>query len=101
VELPGKLRRLREGMEENRAITLGLIGDLPAEAFPRQPEGGWSIAQLLEHLVLAGADPRSLEYPHPFFGVLNLYEWLHRIVLEHERQHHPQIRGIVRALGGR
>lgn len=179
MELPGKLLRMWEGMEENRAITLGMIGDLPADVFVRQPEGEWSISQILDHLVLAetgtsklirkmlkekagslppypeddsvlavrpaeagrerltvapevarprehhgkdeilslaastreatrvslgmlaGTDPRSLEYPHPLFGVLNLYEWLHRIVLEHERQHHPQIREIVRSLGGR
>lgn len=179
MALPGKLAQLWDGMEENRRITLGMIGPLPADAFVRREGGGWSIAQILEHMVLAetgtsklirkllkekagslppypeedsvlavrpagpagerlteapevahpksdsgkeeilslaastreatrvslemlaGVDPRSLEYPHPFFGSMNLYEWLCRIVLEHERQHHPQIREIVQQLGTR
>ena len=179
MALPGKLAQLWDGMEENRRITLGMVDPLPADAFVRREGGGWSIADILEHLVLAetgtsklirkmlkeragtlppypeddsvlavrpagpagerltrapevahpkggygkeqilslaattreatrvslgmlaGADPRSLEYPHPFFGAMNLYEWLCRIVLEHERQHHLQIREIVDTLGGR
>lgn len=179
MALPAKLQRLWDGMEENRRVTLGMIGLLPVDAFVRREEGEWSIAQILEHLVLAETgtsklirkmlkekagslppypeddsalavrpagpagerltrapeaalpkggfgkeeilslaastreatrvslgllaevDPRSLEYPHPFFGGMNLYEWLCRIVLEHERQHHPQIREIVRKLGTR
>ena len=179
MALPGKLQQLWEGMEENRRITLGMIGSLPADAFVRRESGEWSIAQILEHLVLAetgtsklirkmlkekagalppypeedsvlsvrpagpagerlteapavalpkgeagkeeilslaastreatrlslgmlaGVDPRSLEFPHPFFGSMNLYEWLCRIVLEHERPHHPQIREIVRKHGTR
>jgi DinB superfamily len=179
VTLPGKLQQLWDGMEANRAITLGMVGALPPDTFVRREEGEWSIAQLLEHMVLAetgtsklirkllkekagslppypeddsvlavrpagpagerqtkapevahpksdagkeeilslaastraatrvslemlaGADPRCLEYPHPFFGVMNVYEWLCRIVLEHERQHHPQIREILRTLGTR
>lgn len=179
MALPGKLQQLWDGMEENRGITLGMIGTLPDDRFVQREGGEWSIAQILEHLVLAetgtsklirkllkdragtnppypeddsvlavrpagpnrerltetpeaarpkggygkeeilsraastreatrvslgmlaGADPRSLEYPHPFFGAMNLYEWLCRIVLEHERQHHLQIREIVDTLGGR
>ena len=49
--------------------------------------------------MLAGVDPRSAEFPHPFFGSMNLYEWPHRIIREHERQHHPQIERILRRLG--
>jgi len=30
---------------------------------------------------------------------LNLYEWPHRIVLDHERQHHPQLEKVLRSLG--
>jgi len=179
MALPGKLQQLWEGMEENRRITLGMIGSLPADAFVRREGGEWSIGQILEHLILAEtgtsklirkmlkekagslspypeedsvlavrpagpsgerlaeapevalpkgdfgkeeilslaastreatrvslgmlaeADPRSVEYPHPFFGNMNLYEWLCRIVLEHERQHHPQILEIVRKRGTR
>ncbi len=164
-------------MEENRRITLGMIADLPDEAFVRRDEGCWSIAEILEHLVLAetgtsklirkmmkenagklppypaddsvlivretgrscepmteapevaypkgshgkeevlriaaqtreathaslamlaGADPRSVEFPHPYFGNMNLYEWPYRIILEHERHHHPQIEKILWNLG--
>ncbi len=49
--------------------------------------------------MLAAVDPRSLEFPHPFFGNMNLYEWPHRIILDHERQHHPQIEKVLRSLG--
>jgi len=70
--LPRALNELWEGMEENRRITLGM---------------------------LAVVDPRSAEFPHPFFGNLNLYEWPHRIVLDHERQHHPQLEKVLRSLG--
>ncbi|NNG46430.1 MAG: DinB family protein [Deltaproteobacteria bacterium] len=49
--------------------------------------------------LLAGSDPRSLEFPHPFFGSMNLYEWPHRIIREHENQHHPQIERILRSRG--
>ena len=43
----------------------------------------------------------GVEFPHPFFGSMNLYEWPCWIILEHEREHHPQIREIVRKLGTR
>ncbi len=49
--------------------------------------------------MLAGADPRSVEFPHPYFGNMNLYEWPYRIILEHERHHHPQIEKILWNLG--
>ena len=113
MQLPGKVRELWEGMEENRRITLGMIADLPEDAFVRRDEGSWSIAEILELAastrevtrasigMLAGADPRSVEFPHPFFGSMNLYEWPCWIILEHEREHHPQIREIVRKLGTR
>lgn len=164
-------------MEENRRITLGMVAGLSDAEFVRREEGEWSIAEILEHLVLAetgtskvirkmlkensgrlpaypdddtviavretgrsrepmteapevahpkgshgkeeilrlaaqareatrtslemlaGADPRSAEFPHPYFGIMNLYEWPHRIIREHERQHHPQFERILRRLG--
>lgn len=175
--LPGKLQELWEGMEENRRITLGMVAGLSDAEFVHREGGEWSVAGILEHLVLAetgtsklirkmlkenrgklppypaddtvlairetarpgermteapevarpkgslgkeeilglaaqaregtrasleelaGADPRSVEFPHPFFGSMNLYEWPHRIIREHERQHHPQIEWILRSLG--
>ncbi|HBX42346.1 MAG TPA: hypothetical protein DEH27_00350 [Deltaproteobacteria bacterium] len=175
--LPRKLLALWEGMEENRRITLGMVAGLSDAEFVHGEEGEWSIAGILEHLILAetgtskvirkmlkentgklppypaddtvlairetgrhgermteapevahpkgslgkeeilrlaaqtreatrdslgmlaGADPRSAEFPHPFFGSMNLYEWPHRIIREHERQHHPQIERILRNLG--
>jgi hypothetical protein len=175
--LPRKLKELWDGMEKNREITLGMVSGLSGEEFVDRAEGEWSIADILEHLVLAetgtskvirkmlkenagklpsyptddavlavretggsrermteapevalpkgslgkkevltsaaqtreatrfslemlaGVDPRSVEFPHPFFGNMNLYEWPHRIIREHERQHHPQIEGVLRRLG--
>ena len=175
--LPQKLTELWAGMEENRRITLTMVLGLSGSEFVSRKEGEWSIAEILEHLVLAetgtsklirkmlkenagklpaypaddsvltvrgtalpldrmteapevahpkgsygkeeilrlaaqareatrdsltmlaGADPRSVEFPHPFFGSMNLYEWPRRIILEHERQHHPQIERILRNLG--
>lgn len=175
--LPRKLQELWDGMEENRRITLEMVSHLSDADFVVREEGEWSIADILEHLVLAetgtskvirkmlkenagklppypaddrvltmretgrsrermteapevahpkgslgkegilrlagqtreatraslemlaGADPRSAEFPHPFFGSMNLYEWPHRIILEHEREHHPQIERILRNLG--
>ena len=174
---PRKLKELWDGMERNREITLGLVSGLSGEEFVDRAEGEWSIAEILEHLVLAetgtskvirkmlkenagkllpypaddavlavretggprermteapevalpkgslgkeeiltsaaqareatraslemlaGVDPRSVEFPHPFFGNMNLYEWPHRIIREHERQHHPQIEEVLRRLG--
>jgi hypothetical protein len=49
--------------------------------------------------LLAGADPRAVEFPHLLFGDINLYEWPCLIVLEHEKQHHAQIAEILRKLG--
>jgi len=164
-------------MEESRRITLGMVSGLSAPEFVTRKEGEWSVAEILEHLVLAEkgtsklirklmkenagklppypaddsvlivretgrsgvpmtdapevahpkgshgkeeilkiaeqtreathaslamlavADPRSVEFPHPYFGNMNLYEWPHRIIREHERQHHPQIERILRNLG--
>jgi len=175
--LPRKLKELWDGMEKNREVTLGMVSGLSGEEFVDRAEGEWSIAEILEHLVLAetgtskvirkmlkenagtlpaypaddavlavrepggsrermteapevalpkgslgkeeiltsaaqareatraslemlaGVDPRSVEFPHPFFGNMNLYEWPHRIIREHERQHHPQIEEILRRLG--
>lgn len=175
--LPKKLQELWEGMEAHRRITLGMVSGLSDAAFCHREEGEWSIAEILEHLVLAetgtskvirkvlkenagklpaypdddtvlvvretgrtrepmteapeaarpggalgkeeilrlaaqareatrtslemlsGADPRSAVFPHPFFGSMNLYEWPHRIIRDHERQHHPQIERILQRLG--
>ncbi len=175
--LPPKLKDLWDGMEKNREATLSMISGLSDEEFSDRARGEWSIAEILEHLVLAEtgaskvirkmlkekaamlppypaddavlrvretgrsrermseapeaarptgsygkeeilalaerardatrvsfemlakADPRSAEFPHPFFGDMNLYEWPHRIILDHERQHRPQIEGILRRLG--
>lgn len=117
--LPRKLQELWDGMEENRKITLGMVSGLSEAAFVRREEGEWSVSEILEHLViaetgssklirkatretltmLAGSDPRSVEFPHPFFGSMNLYEWPHRIIREHEHQHHPQIERILRSRG--
>ncbi len=175
--LPRALNELWEGMEENRGITLGMVSGLSDAEFSVRGEGQWSIAWILEHLVLAetgtskvirkmlrenagklspypaddrvlvvretgrsrermteapevarpkgsrgkeeilvsaaqareatrvslgmlaGVDPRGAEFPHPFFGNMNLYEWPHRIILDHERQHHPQIETVLRSLG--
>jgi hypothetical protein len=175
--LPGKLQELWDGMEENRKVTLAMVSGLSDSEFIRRIEGEWSIAEILEHLILAetgtsklirkmvkehagklppypvddsglgvretgqpaermteapeaahpkgshgkeeslrlaaqareatrdslsmlsGVDPRSVEFPHPFFGGMNLYEWPRRIIVDHERQHHAQIERILRSLG--
>jgi hypothetical protein len=174
--LPGKLQELWDGMEENRKITLAMVSGLSDSEFVRRNEGEWSVAEILEHLILAetgtsklirkmmkvhagklppfpvddsglelrdtgrpaermteapeaahpkgsygkeeilrlagqvreapreslsmlsGVDPRSVEFPHPFFGGMNLYEWPRRINVDHERQHHAQIERILRSL---
>jgi hypothetical protein len=49
--------------------------------------------------MLSAVDPRSVEFPHPYFGSMNLYEWPRRIIVEHERQHHAQIERILRTPG--
>jgi hypothetical protein len=51
--LPPKLEELRYGLEETRRITLGLIAGLPEAAFAVREDGEWSIADILEHLIIA------------------------------------------------
>ena len=175
--LPGKLQELWDGMEENRKVTLAMVSGLSESEFVSRNEGEWSIAEILEHQVIAetgtskllrkmlkenagklppypaddsglgvretglpaermteapevahpkgslgkeeilrlagqareatrttlemlsSVDPSSVEFPHTFFGGMNLYEWPRRIIVEHERQHHPQIERILRSMG--
>lgn len=174
--LPRMLQALWDDLERCRAATLEMAGGLSEEDFTRRSGGEWSVAEILEHLVIAetgtskvirkclkdnagklppypdddsvlavrtprvppgkvtkapeaavpagssgkaavlaaavecrrqtrislemmaGADPRSVEFPHPIFGNLNLYEWPCLIVLGHERQHHAQIAETLRKL---
>jgi len=57
-------------------------------------------ARTLESLaMLAGADPRGAEFPHPRFGPINLYEWPALTIGSHERDHQAQLAGLLRALG--
>ncbi|MGB3095833.1 MAG: hypothetical protein WBB46_03745 [Candidatus Deferrimicrobiaceae bacterium] len=37
--------------------------------------------------------------PQKLQELMNLYEWPHRIIREHENQHHPQIERILRSRG--
>jgi hypothetical protein len=46
--------------------------------------------------LLAAVDPRAGEFPHHRFGLLNLYEWLAVVILEHEKAHRAQL-GLLRA----
>jgi len=174
--LPFKLKELWEEMEKARSRTLEMAGELSEAEFALRVGGDWSVAEILEHLLiaetgtskvirkclkenagrlppypaddsvlavrppetspervvtapeaaipkggigkeellaqaassraqmrislemLAGADPRSVEFPHPLFGNINLYEWPCLIVLGHEKQHHAQIAEILRKL---
>lgn len=82
-------------------------GKSPEAALPKGTMGKAEILSLaaetrertLRSLVLlAGADPRSGEFPHPAFGSMNLYEWAALIVLGHQKQHLRQIEEIVRKL---
>lgn len=176
--LPRKLEELWNEMEKIREFTLNAANGLSEEDFARRVDGEWSVAEILEHLLiaetgtskvirkclkenagklppypaddsvlavrppktppaavtqapeaaipsggvgkeellaraaevrrqmrvslemLAGADPRSAEFPHLLFGSLNLYEWPCFLVLGHERQHHAQIEKILRKLAG-
>jgi hypothetical protein len=176
--LPPKLKELWEEMEKARSRTLEMAGGLTEAEFALRVEGEWSVAEILEHLLiaetgtskvirkclkenagklppypaddsvlavrppktspervvtapeeaipsggigkglllaraaevrtqtrvsfemLAGADPRTVEFPHLFFGNINLYEWPCLIVLGHEKQHHAQIAEILRKLRG-
>jgi len=174
--LPRKLQELWDDMEKARSLTLEMAGGLTEAEFALRGNGEWSVADILEHLLiaetgtskvirkslkenagrlppypaddsvlavrppgtppekvvkapegahpsggigkeellaraaevramtrvslemLAGVDPRGVLFPHALFGSLNLYEWPCLIVLGHERQHHAQIREILRKL---
>jgi uncharacterized damage-inducible protein DinB len=175
--LPEKLQELWEELEKARGRTLEMAGRLSEAEFALRVDGEWSVAEIVEHLLiaetgtskvirkclkesagrlppypaddsvlavrhpstapgnlaiapqaaipkggagkeellaqaastraqtrvslemLAGADPRAAKFPHPSFGDLDLYEWPCLLVLEHEKQHHGQIAGILRKLG--
>ena len=175
--LPPKLKELADSLEETRKETFGMVSGLSERDFAWSPAGEWSIAVILEHLILAetgtskvirkmlkenagtlppypaddsvlkvreipppsgkvmapeaaqpkgpargkdailaslvecrvrmleslamlaGADPRGAEFPHPRFGAINLYEWPVLTIRSHERDHQLQIAGILRALG--
>ena len=82
--------------------------EAPEAAHPKGSYGKEEILRLAARVreetretltMLAASDPRGVEFPHPFFGSMNLYEWPHRIIREHERQHHPQIERILRRRG--
>ena len=72
------------------------------------PEGATSIADSLKQLAesrrallelrarIEAVDGSNAEYPHPFFGQFNLYQWLAFIGL-HERHHLRQIRKLLKA----
>lgn len=72
------------------------------------PEGAASIADSLKQLAesrrallelrarIEAVDGSNAEYPHPFFGQFNLYQWLAFIGL-HERHHLRQIRELIKA----
>jgi hypothetical protein len=51
--LPPKLRELWERMQEARNRTLEMAGRLSDAEFSRRVDGGWSVAEILEHLLLA------------------------------------------------
>lgn len=51
--LPPRLAELAEGIGENRRTTLRLVADLSEEEFAFRPAGGWSAADVLEHLTIA------------------------------------------------
>lgn len=175
--LPPKLKELADRLSETRNETFGMVSGLSEAEFARREPGEWSVADILEHLILsetgtskvirkmlrekagtlppypaddsvlavrelpppsgkvtapeaaqpkgpargkadvlaalaecrvrtleslamlAGADPRGAEFPHPLFGPVNLYEWPVLTVRSHERDHQAQIAGILRALG--
>lgn len=175
--LPPRLRELADSLEEIRKATFALVSGLSEAEFGWRPDGEWSAADVVEHMVLvetatskvirkvlrekgatlprypaddsvlaarefppppgkvtapesvqpkgpprgkgevlaalaecrvrmleslamlAGADPRAAEFPHPRLGPLNLYEWPVLTIKSHEREHQAQIAGILRALG--
>lgn len=53
MKLPGKLKELWEGMESSRGITLAAAGSVSEDEFSRRVDGEWSIAEILEHLLIA------------------------------------------------
>ncbi len=175
--LPPKLAELAEGLEGTREATFAMVSGLSEREFSWRPAGEWSVADILEHLILsetgtskvirkslkgkagtlppypaddpvlavrefppapgrvtapesvrpagpgrakgdvlaalaecrartleslamlAGADPRAAEFPHPMFGPINLYEWPALTIGSHERDHQAQIAGNHRELG--
>jgi hypothetical protein len=51
--LPPKIREIVEGIERNRRTTLEMVSGLSEEEFAFREQEEWSIALILEHLVLA------------------------------------------------
>jgi len=51
--LPGKLQELWDEMEKVREITLGAARSLSEAEFARGVGGEWSVAEILEHLLIA------------------------------------------------
>lgn len=51
--LPLKLQELWDGMEKSREITLKAARSLSAEEFAFRADGEWSVAEILEHLIMA------------------------------------------------
>jgi len=175
--LPPKLKELADALEETRKRTVATVSGLSEAEFASREPGEWSVADILEHLILseigtskvirkmlkekagmlppypvddsvlavrefpppsgkvtgpegvqpkgpardkaevlaalaecrartleslamlAGADPRGAEFPHPLFGPINLYEWPALTIRSHEQDHQLQIAGILRARG--
>ncbi|MGB3400438.1 MAG: hypothetical protein WBA34_09775, partial [Candidatus Deferrimicrobiaceae bacterium] len=44
-------------------------------------------------------EKEGMVFPQKLQELMNLYEWPHRIIREHENQHHPQIERILRSRG--
>lgn len=51
--LPRKLQELWDGMERNREVTLAAARGLSDADFARSVDGEWSVAEILEHLIIA------------------------------------------------
>lgn len=117
IQIAGKLaaKAEREGGKFNgifnppfsfaeKAATLG--NEKLAAPERIHPQGGITIAESLVKLDenrrvlnelrprIEAADSSDAKFPHPFFGDLNLYEWL-VIVGLHERRHLQQIERIL------
>ena len=45
----------------------------------------------------SGRDLRAYRWPHPFLGMLNLYEWF-EMIAAHQVRHTKQVRGIFKRL---